>query len=157
MDSPTNQSKELVGTETDDDEMDSPTNLNSDASSNEGIRSWLSSFFHRKDDKVQSSTNQNLDVSSNEEFSSRLSSFFQKKDDKTDSPTNQSKELVGTKTDEVEREVREQSIVKLQSLIRGYVARKHYKSLTRDENPPLRAIRYFSQLLNPIDTFSRLS
>ncbi|XP_077307212.1 ras GTPase-activating-like protein IQGAP2 [Lithobates pipiens] len=139
------------------DKVQSQTDQNSNISSNEGMRSWLRSFSQRKDHKMPSPTMQNSDVSSNEGFSSRLSSFFQREDDETDSPTNQSQELVGTEAvdDKVEREVREQcrdqAIVKLQSLIRGYVARKYYKSLMRDENPPLRAIRYFSRLLDPVD------
>ncbi|XP_073457283.1 ras GTPase-activating-like protein IQGAP2 [Aquarana catesbeiana] len=97
-----------------------------DTFSREGLSSRLRLFLQRKDDELYSPIKRISDASSNEGFISRLSSL--------DSATDQSK-----------------AIVKLQSLIRGYVARKYYQSLMRDENTPLRTIRYFSRLLDPND------
>ncbi|XP_077309864.1 ras GTPase-activating-like protein IQGAP2 [Lithobates pipiens] len=127
-----------------DDKVQSPTDQNSNISSNEGFSSWLGSFIQREDDKLPSPTYQNSDISSNKGFGSWLSSFFQR-DDKTENKDDKFESV------ELEEQRRGQAIVKLQSLIRGYVAKKHYKSLMKDENPPLRAIRYFSWLLDPVD------
>ncbi|XP_077312073.1 ras GTPase-activating-like protein IQGAP2 [Lithobates pipiens] len=128
-----------------------------DIFSKEGFSSRLSSLLKGKYENTDSPIPQRSDSSSNAKIGSWLSSFFKSKDGKMDSPTNQSQEVVGTEAedDKVERQVRgqqcDQAIVKLQSLIRGYVIRKYYKSLMRDENPPLRTIRYFSRLLDPVD------
>ncbi|XP_077312074.1 ras GTPase-activating-like protein IQGAP1 [Lithobates pipiens] len=137
-----------------------------DTFSNVGISSWLTSFFQWEVDKVPSPTNQNGNISSNNGFSSQLSSLFQREKDKKDSAIKEisgapSKGRIGSwlssffqRRDGKMYSPTSQSkaIVKLQSLIRGYVVRKHYTSLMRDENPPLRTIRYFSRLLDPVDS-----
>ncbi|XP_073462559.1 ras GTPase-activating-like protein IQGAP2 [Aquarana catesbeiana] len=87
-----------------------------------------------------------LDVLHEEGYFSWVKSLSKRRPGKVNSQRNRNRE-----DGKLHERYHENAIIKLQSHIRGYVARKHYKSLMTEENPPLSTIRYFSRFLDPFD------